>query len=236
MNEYVEILVRSLIAIGVLLVIARLDGVRQISQLTFYDYVTGITIGSIAGALCIDREIPILYSVIALVIFGIATILISFSTQKSIILRRLLTGDSKLIIDDGQFVEKNMKWSRFDINDVLRELRNQGYFNVADIQSAVLETNGQISVLPKSASRPPTAAEQQLQLPESGIVGNVIIDGKIMEQNLSQMKHNMSWLKDELNNQGVKDIKDVLLATLDDNDNLSLYFKGYETEKSTVFQ
>lgn len=236
MNEYVDIVVRSLVAIGVLLVIARLDGVRQISQLTFYDYVSGITIGSIAGALCIDRDIPILYSVIALAIFGLATIIISFITQKSILLRRVFTGDSKLLIDDGKFVEKNMKWSRFDVNDVLRELRNQGYFNVADIQSAVLETNGQLSVLPKSASRPPTAAEQSLQLPESGIVGNVIIDGKVMEQNLSQLDHDMTWLKEQLNAQGVKNVKDVLLGTLDGNDNLSLYFKGYTTEKSTVFQ
>lgn len=237
MNPYLEIFVRTIIAMLSLIIIARIIGVRQISQLTFYDYVTGITIGSIAGALAIDNTIPIWYSVLAIALFGVINLILSFITNKSIILRRLLTGKSKFVIYQGNFVQKNMALARFDVNDILRELRNQGYFNVAEIEYAILETNGKLSVLPKSNSRPATAQEAGLQPPQATICADVILDGKIMEENLSRMDINKTWIQEQLKKQGIKNIKDVLLANLNDNKELSVYLKNQTDEKmSTIFE
>ena len=237
MNEYLEIFVRSIIAMLTLIIIARTVGVRQISQLTFYDYVTGITIGSIAGALAIDNSIPIGYSVLAMALFGIINLILSIFTNKSIILRRLLTGKAKFMIYQGEFVQKNMTLARFDVNDILRELRNQGYFNVADIAYAILETNGKLSVLPKSGARPANACEANIPTPQATICADVIIDGKIMEENLSRMDVNKNWLVTELAKQGIKNIKNIMLANLNENKELCDYLKKQTDKKmSTIFE
>lgn len=237
MNVYLEIFIRALISVLALLIIARIIGVRQISQLTFYDYVTGITIGSIAGTLAIDPDIPLGYSLLALAVFGVISVIISLMTSKSIVMRRLLTGTSKFLIYKGNFVEHNMKMARFDVNDILRELRSQGYFNVSEIEYAVLESNGKLSVLPKSQFRPANSQEVGIELPEAGITSDVIIDGKIMEENLAQHNVNKEWIMSELKNQGIENVKDIMLANLNDNMELSVYFKGQtDDEMSTVFE
>lgn len=237
MNIYLEIFIRALVSCLALLIIARIIGVRQISQLTFFDYVTGITIGSIAGTMAIDPDIPLGYSLLALAVFGVISIVISLLTSKSIIMRRMLTGTSKFLIYKGNFVEHNMKMARFDVNDILRELRSQGYFNVAEVEYAMLESNGKISVLPKSTSRPANSQEVGLDLPVAGITADVIIDGKIMEENLAQQNVDKNWIMSELKKQGIDNVKDILLANLNDNMELSVYFKGQTDEDmSTVYE
>lgn len=236
MNGYLEIVIRSLIAVAFLIIVARLDGARQISQLTFYDYIVGITIGSIAGTLCVDRDINIWYSIIAIAIFSAGSFLISILTSKSIIARRLLTGKPKILVDKGNFVEKNMKISRFDVNDVLRELRNQGYFSLDQVECAILETNGQISVMPKESNRPLTTGDMNIELPQKELVTNVIIDGKIMERNLNSVAKDAKWLHEQVKSQGIAGIKDVLLGTVDSNNAVSLYLKGQTSDNEDSFQ
>ena len=111
-----------------------------------------------------------------------------------------------------------------------------GYFNVADIQFAILETNGKVSVLPKENVRPLQPADMEKNLPEKSLVTNIIIDGKIMEENLATTKKDKQWVQDQLNSQGKGNIKNIILATLDDNYNLSVYEKGSTTDYDTVFQ
>lgn len=236
MDPMIEILVRSLIAVAFLLLITRLAGAKQISQLTFYDYVAGITIGSIAGELCVDRDIPIEYSLIAITVFGVITIMLSILTSKSIVFRRLFTGKPRIVIDEGHIVESNLAMAKLDVNDLLRELRSQGYFNISDIQYAVFETNGQLSVLPKKAQSPVTVEEMNLNLPENGMLTNVVIDGKVMEENLKSVNKDKNWLVDTLKSQNITNIKNVILATVDDSGNLSAYKRGHATEKDTMFQ
>lgn len=236
MNPYVEITIRSIIGFFSLWLFARVLGSRQISQLTFYDYVVGITIGSIAGTLCVDRDIPILYSIIAIAIWVFGVFVFELLTNKSIILRRVFSGCAKVLISEGEIIGKNLKLTRFDINDLLRELRSMGYFNVADIQFAILETNGKVSVLPKENVRPLQPADMEKNLPEKSLVTNIIIDGKIMEENLATTKKDKQWVQDQLNSQGKGNIKNIILATLDDNYNLSVYEKGSTTDYDTVFQ
>lgn len=234
-NKLLEVVVRSLISVVFLVFCARIIGARQISQLTFYDYVSGITIGSIAGTLCIDTDIPFYYSVLAIAIFSLASIIMAMSTNKSIILRRIFTGTAKILIDDGKFIEGNMRHANFDIDDVLRELRSQGYFSVSEVKYAILETNGKMSLLPYAKNKPVTTQDMNLTVNDGCVEANVIIDGKVMEQNLSYAGKDSTWLHEKMSEMNLE-IKDVLLGTLDDKDNLACYIKGQTTLLNTSFQ
>ncbi len=236
MNIYLETLLRTLLSIAVLLILCRLDGAKQISQLTFYDYIVGITAGSIAASLCTDRELSIWIALIGIVLFMLSSMLFSFLTNKSIMLRRLITGKPIMLIDQGNILYDGLKRIRFDINDLLRELRSQGYFDITQINYAILESNGMLSVLPKAADRPATAAEAGLTPAENGIKANIIIDGKILKNNLKAMNKDEAWLNGELNAQKIQRIKDILLATLSDKGELNVYLKENGKTNKSLFQ
>ena len=236
MNTYLEVFLRTLLAIAVLLLLARLDGPKQISQLTFYDYIVGITAGSIAAAMCIETDINIWFALIAIVLFMLSSFAISMLTSKSIVMRCLLTGTPVFLMDRGKIMYDGLKHAHFDINDLLRELRVMGYFSPAEVNYAILETNGTVSVMPKAADRPATAAEQGLALPEDGISANVVIDGKLLHANIAAMDKTDDWVLSEIENQNAGDLKNIALATLDDQGNLSVYPKEKSPSRRTVLQ
>lgn len=235
MNIYVEVLLRTLLSITVMIVLARINGSKQIAQLSFYDYVVGITAGSIAAVLCIDTSIDIGVCLIGMVLFMLSSIVISLITNHSIFMRRLFTGSPNVLIKDGEIMFEQLKRARFDVNDLLRELRCQGYFDITTINCAVLETNGKVSVLLKSTDRPLTASEQGVNVEQDTVPSNVIIDGKIIEGNLSATGHDKKWLNDQLLDQNVLCYDDIALATVNDND-LSVFIKNQDKKKRTIFQ
>ena len=238
MNMYVEALLRTLLSIAVLFILARLNGAKQVSQLTFYDYIVGITAGSIAAAMCIEEDIDIWVCLIGVVIFMLSSLLFSVLSSKSIILRRVLTGQAIFLIDKGEIIYDGLRRSHFDLSDLMRELRSQGYFNINQIQYAILESNGNLSVMPKSGDRPMTATEHGVKLPEDGILSNVIEDGKMLKGNLHAFNRDEAWLKGELKAQGCDNLKDVMLACLNEQGELNVYYKneGENTSHRTVFQ
>lgn len=234
--EYLEVVLRSLLSIAVLLLLARIDGAKQVGQLSFYDYIVGITAGSIAATLCIDREINIWFCLIAMVIFMLSSFVLSLLTSKSMFARRMLTGSPVFLIAKGKLLYDGLKRAHFDMNDLLRELRSQGYFDINEINYAVLEANGSLSVMPKAASRPANVSEVGLKLPEDEITANVIIDGKVMKGNLSAMDRDREWLLRELERQSVPSLKKVALAVLDSKGKLYCFLKEAEHTKHTVFE
>ncbi len=238
MNMYVEALLRTLLSIVVIFVLARLNGAKQVSQLTFYDYIVGISAGSISAAMCIEEDIDILVCLIAVTIFMLSSLFFSVLTSKSIILRRLFTGQAVFLIDKGEICYDGMRRAHFDLNDLMRELRAQGYFNFNQVNYAILEANGNLSVMPKAGDRPLTSAESGASLPEDGLLANIVIDGKIMKGNLSAFGKDPDWLRAELDRQGVAALRDVMLATLNEDGELNVYFKneGQEGTKRTIFQ
>lgn len=235
MNIYVEILLRTLLAIAVLFVLARLEGPKQVSQLTFYDYIVGITAGSIAATLCIDTETDIWVCVLAVTLFMLSSLLFSFLATKSIVMRRLLMGQPIFLIDKGLILRDGLRRARFNLSDLMRELRSLGYFDINKINYAILESNGMVSVMPKSGDRPPTAAEHGMNLPEDGIFANVVEDGKILKCNLRAFGKSAKWLSAELSRQGYE-LGGVMLATLDEKGELSVYGKADSPSSRTVFQ
>jgi uncharacterized membrane protein YcaP (DUF421 family) len=234
--EYLDIVARSAIAVGFLLLITMVVGSKQISQLTFYDYAVGITIGSISGALAIDNSIPIWYSLIALSIFALCTIIISFITNKSIVMRRFFTGKPHILISEGTILKKGLSDAHLDLNDLLRELRSQGYFSVSDIQYAIFETNGKLSVLPKASARPLVTSDMNVPAEEQTLQANVIIDGKVLDGNLSAFGKSRFWLEEELKKQNIAPDAKILLATLTEGGALSVFIATDETKKRTVLQ
>ena len=233
-NEGTAIILRSTLSVAVLFIISKAIGTRQISQLTFYDYIVGISIGSIAASLALDKDITFWHPLLAMIVYALFSYCISLITSKSIIARRFFTGKPDIIIYKGSFIEKNINKNHLDINEVISECRLAGYFNIADIEYAIMETTGKISFLPKSSARPPNSCDLNLSPKPSELVANIIIDGKIMSENLKAMGKNEQWLKNELQKQKIDKISEILLATVDTENNLSVFFKN-ETLKNEEF-
>lgn len=231
-----SVFIRSIVTIVVLFLLAKVMGKKQISQLNLFDYIVGITIGSVAADISLDLNKSFLDGVICMLAFGLTGALVSYVTLKSIKLRRFFTGTPSIIIENGKIIEEGLKKVKFDINDLMEELRGAGYFNIDEVAYAVMETNGKISFLPKDGDKPVTKKDMDLKIIPSSLVANIIIDGKIMMNNLKAMNKDEKWLSHELKVLGYKDIDEILLATLDSNDKIMVYKKGISAKYDTIFE
>lgn len=230
-----DIALRSVVSLAVLFLITRLMGKKQISQLTFFDYVIGISIGSLAAEMAATDEVPYQHGLTAIVVYGLIAWLIALITNKSIKARRFFTGHTFLLIDKGKILEKNLATVKYDVNDLLSEARNAGYFNISDIEYALLETNGKLSFLPKADKQPPTLSDLNIQKAQDGLTANVVIDGELMRENLTMLGLNEEWLRQELEKQRVSGIHDLILATVDTNNVLTVFEKtGREVKKTPI--
>lgn len=231
-----SVFIRSVVTIVVLFLLAKVMGKKQISQLNLFDYIVGITIGSVAADISLDLNKSFLDGVICMLVFGLTGALVSYVTLKSIKLRRFFTGTPSIIIENGKIIEEGLKKVKFDINDLMEELRGAGYFNIDEVAYAVMETNGKISFLPKDEEKPVTKKDMDLKIIPSSLVANIIIDGKIMMNNLKAMNKDEKWLSHELKVLGYKDLDEILLATLDSNDKIMVYKKGISAKYDTIFE
>lgn len=221
-NEIGQVIIRGLLSLVTLFLVTKMLGKKQVSQLSLFDYVVGISIGNFAAEMTINLESHYLSGIIAVLIFGGIAYLVSVLTMKSIVMRRYFMGIPTVLIEHGNLIKKNLKKVKFDINDLLEECRGNGYFDISQIEYAIMEANGKVSILPKSLYQPTTRQDLNLKKELTGIFANVIIDGKIMHQNLKNTNHDEKWLNQQLKVKGKK-ISDILLATIDINSNLKLY-------------
>ncbi len=218
--EILSVIGTSLFSVVVLFFLAKISGNKQMSQLSMFDYIIGITIGSIAAEMATELE-AFEKPLIAMIVYALMSLLISWLSYKSIVLRRFIVGKSLILFDKGKLYEANLRKAKLDVNEFLTECRNNGYFNIAMLQTAILEPNGKLSLLPLSTQRPATPDDLNLSPPQENLVITVIIDGKI----LKYTGNNEAWLKNELKAQGVSKIEEVFLATCDSNNALSVYSK-----------
>jgi uncharacterized membrane protein YcaP (DUF421 family) len=220
-----KIIILSVISELVLFILSKIMGNKEMSQLTMFDYIIGITIGSIAAEMATSLENNFMEPLIAMIVYALISIAISIISYKSITFRRLIYGNSLILLDNGELYKKNFKTGKLDINEFLQQCRTSGYFNLNDIQTAILEPNGKISFLPKAAKRPLTPSDMNLTSQISTVLTNIIIDGHIIQENLQNSGHDLVWLNNELGKQNISDISDVFLAMCDNNNNLSVYTK-----------
>lgn len=222
--EFLYIIILSLVSITVLFIITKLMGYRQISEMSFFDYVVGISIGSIAAEMATNIDIEWWKGVTAMIIYGVIGIFLSVITQKSIKARRFISGTPIVLIEKGKINKESLKKARIEIDDLLTSARGNGYFNIGDIDYAIMETTGKISFLPVALKRQLTPQDFNFAPEREGLYVNVIIDGKIMDEDLKYAKMTMPQLKAELKKQNKK-AEDVLLATVDIKKQLTIYPK-----------
>lgn len=236
LNDFFHILITSVVSLLVLFFLTKLMGFKQMSQLSMFDYINGITIGSIAAEFATSLEDDYIAPLTAMAVYSLMSVAISFVTSKSLRLRRFLTGTAIVLVDGGKIYKSALKKARIDINDFLTECRNHGYFNVADISLAVMEANGKISILPKSDTRPVTPKDIGLSPQQEQPVSHVIIDGAVVENNLKYTGNDEQWLTKQLKSQGAPNAKGVFLATCDSENNLSVYKTDVGKSNKNIFE
>lgn len=221
-NELFNVVIRGLLSLITLFLVTKLIGKKQVSQLSLFDYVIGISIGNFAAEMTINLESEELYGIIAVLLFGGIAYLVSVGTMKSIKLRRFFMGSPTILIEHGKILQDNFYKVKYDINDMLEQCRVNGYFDISEIDYAIVEANGELSILAKSEYLPVNRNDMKLKVSKNGLCANVIIDGKVMYNNLKKINKDEKWLNKELKLKG-KDISHIILATVDINDKVVFY-------------
>ncbi len=220
MNLFLGALLKTMIAFFGILVYARILGKQQMSQLTFYDYVTGITFGSIAGSIAIDPGNKTFLYLWILTVFAALNYAMGIITEKSRPLRKIIEGEPVILIHNGKIMEHNMAKSRYNMENLLMQLREKDVFNVADVEFAIAEADGKLTVLKQSQKRPATPSDLGIDTPYEGIPSEIIVDGKVIYQNLKQNNLDENWLMKQLNSLGYNNPRDISYASVDENGNL----------------
>ena len=220
--QLVEFIIFPLLSLAVLFIITKLMGYRQVSQLNMYDYINGITIGSIASELAIGEFDDFLQPLIAMLIYGILIILLSKLTRNSLKIRKLIDGQAVVLYENDKIYYQELKKAKLDLDEFLMQCRIAGYFKLKELSLVILETNGRLSFYPKQQYQQVTAEDLNLKITPIELPSLLIKEGKIIYENLNLINRDTQWLERELAVLGVK-INDVLLMYQEDNTNLIVY-------------
>lgn len=231
--DYITVIITAFVSIIVLFLLTKLIGNKQLSELTVFDYIVSISIGSIAAEMATELESPE-RPLIAMVVYALVSLGISVMVSKNIKLRRLLFGHSVVLMHGGKLYRKNFKKSRLDLNEFLMQARLCGYFDLSAIDTAIMEASGKISFMPYAAKRPATPEDMNLVPNAETVFFNVIMDGIVLEKNLQYAGRDLNWLNSELKVQGVKSPHEVFLGILDNSGTLNI-FKNYDYEEKNDF-
>ncbi|KAB2329860.1 MULTISPECIES: DUF421 domain-containing protein [Bacillaceae] len=225
MNEAAVVAVRSIIAFGSLLIFARFLGKQQVSQITFFDYILGITIGSIAANLTTDLTSEAWPHWIGLITWTFMVFILQVVTLKWRKASVYLDGEPAIVIMNGKIMDGVMKKLRYRISDLQEQLREKGVFNLEEVEYAIIEKDGQISVMKKAEYMPLTAEAVHLKPRYKGLGTELIYDGVIIENNLQAVNHSKKWLEEKVKEHGYKDASEIFLAILDPSG--AFFIDGY---------
>ena len=212
----------GLLSIVLMFGLTKLMGSKQVSQMTMFDYVVGISMGSIAAELATELEEP-LRPIVALILYSASSLVISRLTEKFLKSRSILNGKPLVLMDNGVIFRGNLKKARLDLNEFLTYCRMSGYFDLSQIQTAVLEHNGGVSFLPKEINRPATPEDLDLQPKQSKVPVPFVLDGCLLTDNIRKAGKEAIWVRRMLLRQGYRDETEVLLAIWDRENMLTVY-------------
>lgn len=223
--EFLYIIILSVVSLVVLFIITKVIGFRQISEMSFFDYVIGITIGSIAAEMSTNLDLEWWKGVTAMAVYGIIGVILSILSQKSIIARKIISGKPIILIENGKIRKNSLKKARISLDDLLSSARGNGYFDISDIDYAIMETTGKISFQPVGQKRNLNPKDFNFAPQNEGIYINIIMDGNIIEDNLSVAGITKKELGNMLKARGEK-VEDIILGTIDSNKQLSIFKKN----------
>jgi len=231
---YQEILtstIRVLTAYFLLLYLTRLMGRKMISQITFFDFVVGVIVGSVAANLSVSRQSPVVSGFTVLIVLTLITLTIDFINVKRIISRKITNSEPVTVVENGKVIAENLRRVRLPLDNLMMLLREKNVFNIADVEFAIFETDGKISVLKKSQKQPVTPSDLSIPTVYTGLTKDIIIDGEVLEENLKDAKLDREWLIKEIKEKNFDRLEDVFYAGLDTSGNLYLSSRNRKHEK-----
>lgn len=234
--ELFDVTIRALLSIVTLFFITKLIGKKQVSELSLFDYVIGITIGNFAAEMTINLDSQEANGILAVIIFGIVSYVVSKIAMKSIKMRRYFIGVPTMIIQNGKILYEPLKKMKMDINELLEQCRMNGFFDISQIEYAILEASGDLSILPNAKYRPITPSDMNIKVKKEGLCANVVIDSNIMIENLLNINKDVKWLKRELKSRGYKNLDNILLVTVNNDYKLEIYEKNINTKSFDVLE
>lgn len=226
------VMVRTLILYAIVVLVLRLLGKRQIGQLQPYELVVVIMISELAAVPSENTGIPLLAGIIPIIVLLLSGITISYISLKSEKARAVICGTPTILIERGKLLEQELKRLRYNLSDLLEQLRVKDVPNIADVEFAILETNGELSVILKSQKRPVIPEDLQIATKYEGLPFTLIMDGKLNNENMAKAKVDLPWLEREIKRFSLNSIDQVLLASLDTTGNLFVQGKMKETKNS----
>ncbi|NLZ39259.1 MAG: DUF421 domain-containing protein [Firmicutes bacterium] len=221
MPDYFLVIIRSIMAAFSLLILTRALGKKQISQLNFFEYVLGITVGSIAASMSTNLANRALAEYVGLITWVVLVFLLEVVAMKNRKLAKLITGEPIILIQNGKIMEDRLALARYSFDDLIEQLREKDVFSLSDVEFAVLETDGSLSVLKKSQVQPLTPKDLNINTQYQGLSIELISEGQIIKQNLQQIEKDEEWLLEELKSRGVS-LDQVAYGAIDTSGRLYL--------------
>lgn len=236
MEEILSLILKSFTSVFILFILSKLMGRKQVGQLNIFDYIIGISIGSIAAEMSLNKDVSFLEGALSMSIYALVSYFITILTMKSIIARRYIIGSPTVIIQNGKILFKNLKKAKMDVSDLLEQARANGYFDLSEIEFSLMESDGKLSFLPKSKYLPVTPGDMKLKTDYKGLCSNLVIDGNIMENNLKNINKDKRWLVTRLENEGYKNLDNILLVICDSKEKLTVYEKNIDVKEIEVLE
>lgn len=226
-EDTINVVIKGFMSLIFLFFIIKLLGKKQVSQLNVFDYVIGISLGNLAAEMTINSEISIINGFLAMTIYGICSLFVSFITNKSIIARRFISGVPVVLIENGKISKKQLKKVKLDINDLLQDAREDGIFDITKVEYAIMEASGKVTFLLKAQHEPVTAKDMNVNNTREQLTANLVMDGNIMFNNLKAIGKNEKWLMKKIKENQMK-LDNIFLLVYDNEGKITIYEKNYE--------
>ncbi len=225
-NGTIDVVIKGFVSLIILFFVIKILGKKQISQLNIFDYVIGISLGNIAAEMTINSDITIINAFVAMSIYGLCSLFVSFITNKSIIARRFISGVPIVLIEHGKISKERLKKVKIDLNDLMQDAREDGIFDLSKVDYAIMEVSGKVTFLLKSEYEPLTGMDMNIKKDNNNLSAVLVMDGNIMKRNLMNIGKNEKWLFEQLNKNGYNKIEDLFLVLY--NKEIKIYDNNYK--------
>lgn len=213
-RKIIEIVLRSVFTYIILLVLGRIIGRKLISRITFFDFIVGVTIGSIGVRIALGSQESPFLAVISVIVITILVVITDYLDIGSINFRKLVDGEPIILITNGKLLDYNLKKAKITINQLMMQLREKDIFNIEDVELASIESDGEVTALKKVNKQPITTGDLNISTNYNGLMSDIIIDGKIMYNNLKPTNHDEKWVREQLKTHNICDVEEVFYAGL----------------------